>query len=133
MIKDEPQPTATTPPKLVLNIISGGETHIIGVFNVTIDVEVHAELTNTGDSDAHNIRVDIQAQTASGKVINIYDQGTYTVPVGDLAGKHTLEKDIKFPMTVSWGTGQDLQQNGIVFHINLVSNETQASLTYKYP
>lgn len=129
-----PKPTvALAPPAFDLDLSNIRESHS-GFFTISINVTTRATLTNTGDEDAHDIRASIQAAAKSnGSVIKINDQNTYTVPLGDLPGKQSLEKDLSFNMKAGMSTALDLQNNGIAFKIDLISDEIEKKVTYDYP
>lgn len=129
-----PAPTVTlAPPTFDLQVSNIQENHS-GIFTVSINIQAHAQLTNNGDMAAHNIKAKVQAKAKSnGQVLNINGQNTYTVNLGNLSGKKSLEHDLSLSMQVGMSTALDLQNNGITFQIDVVSDETQKTFTYDYP
>jgi len=121
------------PTNFDLNLTNIAEDHS-GIFSVTINIHAHAKLTNTGDKPAHNIKATIQAKAKSnGQEIDINNQKSYLVSLGDLPGKQSLDKDLSFSIQVGIGTALDLQNNGISFQIDIISDEVQKTFLYGYP
>ncbi len=125
--------TVKAPPDFDLTVNNPVENHS-GLFPMSINVQVQANITNTGDQDAHNTKARIQAKARSnGQIININGQNIYVVPLGIISGKQSLDKDLSFGMSVGMSTALDLQSNGISFQIDIISDEAQKSITITYP
>lgn len=137
-----PVPTSTqsipkvpaTAANLNLQVNNISETHSIGLFNTSINVQAHAQLTNTGGQDAHNIRAIIQAKAKSnGALLKLNNQDAMTLDLGSVGLGQSREINLPLAMQVATSTAMDLQQHGLYFEVRVISDETQNTFTYNYP
>jgi hypothetical protein len=92
------------------------------LFNVTLQAELSASLTNSGDSDAHNVLVQIRARVGN-SYLNVNSADPFVVMIGDLPARATDTQSLLFEMKMSLVQGNQAQNEGIIFEITVLSNE----------
>ena len=90
--------------------------------NVSVDIFLRAALDNTGDFDAHNVSVTARAKVGPDYVA-IDGKQALIVPVGPVAARSAVARDLKFTLTMSLAQGRTAQAEGIVFEIVITSEE----------
>jgi hypothetical protein len=91
--------------------------------------EVTAQITNTGNTDAHNTWVHIEAFSQGNKCkIN----GKYSIleDFGTIKSGETLTRQVNILFSVFDATG--IMQNGVSFHLTINSDEKSQLMTYDY-
>ena len=89
-----------------------------------------AEMTNTGDSDAHNVSVKLEV-SSRGKRIAVNGQDSVTVAVGTIGARQTMSRDID--VSFSLADGYTIQQQGAEFLVTVTSTEKTSVLRFTYP
>jgi len=97
------------------------------LFNVKVQVYLSAQLTNLGDSDAHNTVVNVRARVGD-SYVSINGQGTFTMHLGTVGARGTLQRDPSFEVGMSLAQGNRAKSEGIVFEIAVVSDEGTTTL-----
>jgi hypothetical protein len=92
------------------------------LFNVTLQAKLNASLTNLGDLDAHNVRVQIRARVGN-SYINVNAADPFVVSIGGLAARTTASQLLTLEMKMSLAQGKQAQNEGIIFEITALSNE----------
>jgi hypothetical protein len=92
------------------------------LFNVTLQAKLNASLTNLGDSDAHNVRVQLRARVGN-SYIKINGADPFVVNIGDLAARTATSQNLTLEMKMSLAQGRQAQNEGMVFEIAVLSNE----------
>ena len=89
-----------------------------------------AEMTNTGDSDAHNVSVKLEV-SSRGKRIAVNGQDAVTVAVGTIGARQMVSRaiDVSFSLT----DGFTIQQQGAEFLVTVTSTEKTSALRFTYP
>lgn len=89
-----------------------------------------AEMTNIGDSDAHNVSVKLEV-SSRGKRIAVNGQDSVTVAVGTIGARQTVSRAID--ISFSLADGFTIQQQGADFLATITSTEKTSALRFTYP
>jgi len=92
------------------------------LFSVTLQAKLNASLTNLGDSNSHNLRVQIRARVGN-SYIKVNNADPFVVRIGDLAARAKVSQDLTLEMKMSLAQGYQAQNEGIIFEIAALSNE----------
>jgi hypothetical protein len=90
---------------------------------------VDAQLTNTGDADAHNISVKIKAFSGD-SIIRLNGEDYIEVIVGTIAAGDRIEKQIE--LNVSIIDGLKITQTGLYIEMTISSDEYSIIQSYDY-
>ena len=120
-----PNPLATPTPapvsfRLIIEQNRPPENSVF--LSVSVQVYLHAELSNRGDFAAHNVNVTARARVGNDYVA-IDGKQALIVSMGTLAARVTEPKDITFTLSMSLSQGQAAQSRGIYFEIVVTSTE----------
>jgi hypothetical protein len=91
-------------------------------FNVTLQATLNASLTNTGASDAHNVRVQIGARVGQ-SYLKLNNVEPLVVSIGDLPARATASQSLPIEIKMGLIQGNQAQNEGIVFEITVLSTE----------
>jgi hypothetical protein len=95
----------------------------VNVFlDVTLKVKVNASLTNSSDSDAHNVRMQLRARVGN-SYIKINGADPFVVNIGDLAARAATSQDLALEVKMSLAQGRQAQNEGMVLEGAVLSNE----------
>lgn len=90
--------------------------------SASVKVYLHAELSNLGDFDGHNVNVTARARVDKDYVA-IDGKQALVVSLGTVAARSTVPKDLIFSLGMSLSQGQAAQSSGIYFEIVVTSAE----------
>ncbi|MDO8531706.1 MAG: hypothetical protein Q7T26_06005 [Dehalococcoidia bacterium] len=89
-----------------------------------------AEMTNTGDSDAHNVSVKLEV-SSRGKRIAVNGKDSETIAVGTIGARQMVSRAID--ISFSLADGFTIQQQGAEFLATITSTEKTSALRFTYP
>jgi hypothetical protein len=90
---------------------------------------VTAQLTNTGDSDAHNVRAKVEVFSAKAR-IKLNGQDYLIEDVGTLEAAATVTKQVTLNFVAF--DGLKISRNGARFVLTVDSDEHTETLSYEY-
>ena len=99
---------------------------IISMSNSGFNYTATAEISNTGTTDAHNVRAEVEV-FSQGSRIKVNGQNSLSITLGNITSSATLTTQAKLSFSVT--DGPKILKNGATFKITVYSDEKTQTIT----
>ncbi|MFC1861340.1 hypothetical protein ACFLYL_03610 [Chloroflexota bacterium] len=122
-----PEPEPESPPDVLKEVKF--EFAVTGITGSGLSRTISAQLTNTGNTDAHNVWAKVEVFSQDSR-IKLGGADSLRVDIGTLKAGNLVIKDVVLEFSIF--DGLKIQQNGAKFTLTVQSDEKSVTLYYDY-